>query len=307
MGSLVTRLMVVCRLLGRARVSGRRLVVAVVLLGQLACLGVASSASASEHHPTGSYAPFADCPLSNPSLDECLVASVGSGEFTIGRRSVPIDRELRLQGGLVRGPEGSTFVGAEDGDTLSKAVLSVPGGLGGVLALGYLPESLRRQFDEASGGGVTGVTMTPELALPASAIELNIENLVAGEGAVLQLPLKIKLGNPFLGGDCYIGSSADPVVLSLTTGTTDPPAPNKPISGIVGHLDNFEPIVDQGDGLVDNAFAVPQAAGCGGGFSAVVDPAVNAELALPSPAGRNTAILDGTLEEGQAGAVHASE
>ena len=152
--------------------------------------------------------------------------------------------------------------------------------------------------------------MTPELARAASTIELSTENLVEDKGVVMQLPLKMKLNNPFLGSDCYIGSAAEPIVVNLTAGTTNPPAPNKPISGATGSLespDGFLVVVIPRVSLVDNAFAVPRATGCGGSFAALVDPAINAELGLPSPAGRNTAILNATIDTGNVQAVRASE
>jgi hypothetical protein len=197
----------------------------------LVSLGVVSSSSASEYHLTGGYVPFADCPLSDAVLRSCIASDEHSGELVVGHRTVPVDSPLTLQGGLFRsrpGREGLTFVGAEDGNTLSKAELSLPGGLAGILAPAYLPASLLRQFDVSIERGVTGATVTPELARPASAIELSEYNLLAEEGVAVQLPLKIKLSNPFLGSDCYIGSSTDPIVLNLTTGETNPPAPNKP-------------------------------------------------------------------------------
>lgn len=292
----------------------RKLIVALALVAPLACLGVVSSSSAaSEHHPTGIYAQFADCPLSGPSAEICITARETGGEFVVGRKIVPIDTPLMLQGGFfnTEGVEESTFIGAEDGDTLSKPALSIPGGLAGVLAPEYLPASLRSQFDASIGSGLTGVTMTPELALPASTIKLDISNLIGGRGGtVMRLPLKIKLSNPFLGADCYIGSSTTPIVANLTAGATYPPAPNKSISGIVGSLElleEFTVLSDHGNSLVDNTFAVPRATGCGGGFSAVVDAAIDAQLGLPSPAGHSAVIMDGTLAEGAVVAVRASE
>jgi len=50
------------------------------------------------------------------------------------------------------------------------------------------------------------------------------------------LPVKIKLENPLLGGECYIGSNTEPIELALTTGATSPPAPNKSIKGKLGEL-----------------------------------------------------------------------
>jgi hypothetical protein len=39
----------------------------------------------------------------------------------------------------------------------------------------------------------------------------------------------------------------------------------------------------------------------------VLDPVIDLKLGLPSPAGKNKAILDGTLEQASAGAVEESE
>jgi hypothetical protein len=43
--------------------------------------------------------------------------------------------------------------------------------------------------------------------------------------------------------------------------------------------------------LVDNAFAVPGASGCG--LAGLLDPILNLDKGLPSPAGKNAAILGG--------------
>ena len=49
--------------------------------------------------------------------------------------------------------------------------------------------------------------------------------------------------------------------------------------------------------LVDNSFSVPGASGCGGVLSPIVDLAVDADIGLPAAAGKNTAIIDGSLEQ----------
>lgn len=291
----------------------RRIVAAVAaLIAPLAVLACTSTALASEHHPTGVYAPFADCPLSNSSLFDCVVAETTSGEFTIGTKTVPIAATIKLQGGTIENSKTGelTFVGAEDGDTLSKTPLTVPGGLLGVVAPEFLPKFLQEILNEFINEGLTGVTATSELAKPASAIEVSTENLVFEEGIALQLPLKVKLSNAFLGSKCYVGSSSSPILLNLTTGTTSPPEPNKPITGSAGELSILEGgdlVVLTGSSLVDNAFSAPTASGCGGLLSFLVDPAVDVEIGLPAAAGQNTAILTGELQEGYAPAVKASE
>ncbi len=275
-------------------------------------LAVASPALAVEHHPTGDYTPFADCPLSNPSVSSCLVADTNSGEFTVGKKIVPINKTITLQGGTIENPETGalTFVGAENGETLSKTPLNVPGGLFGIKPPESLNKEQKEKFEEMINKGLTGVTETTELAKPASDIGINTDNLIAETGVALSLPVKIKLSNVFLGSSCYVGSEANPVVLNLTTGTTSPPEPNKPIKGNRGSIefkDEFNIIVLSGGSLVDNAFAAPEATGCGAPFSALVDKLVDSVFGVPAAAGHNTAILTGKLESANAAAVKASE
>jgi hypothetical protein len=263
----------------------------VALAGSVALFSVAAPAIAVQHHPTRGFARFADCPLSNPVVEYCIVAHISRGALVLGRKTVPIDKTITLQGGAVEKSEGSlAFIGAEDGNTLSKTLLSVPGGLSGL--------STATRFTEA--------TVTLELAGPASGIELNTHNLFDEHGVALRLHVKARLNNPLLGSGCYLGSSSNPLALDLTTGTTSPPLPNKPIKGAVGDLFTEEEgdIVGLAESLfVDNAFASPAVSGCGKGYLAAVDAAIG----LPSPAGRNSATLAGRFEIVAAELVKASE
>jgi hypothetical protein len=298
---------------GLASIRRRTLVVVVAAMAPLAALGAASPAMAVEHHPKGIFAPFADCPLANPSTSNCIFAQTKSGKFTVGKKTVPIVNTITLQGGFSEEGEGSgilKFIAAENGETLSKTAQPVPGGLLGILAPSFLPKFLQELFNEFINKGITGVTATTELAAPASSIGLSTENLIEATGTALSLPVKVKLSNTFLGESCYIGSNAHPVVIELTTGKTSPPPPNESIKGSVGTFeeeDEFNLIRLKNNSLVNNSFAAPGAEGCGGIFSFLVDPAVNDELGIPSAAGTNTAILSGNLETAVASAVKASE
>jgi len=115
--------------------SARRSIVAVLSLAiTTAGLAVASPALAVEHHPKGEFAIFADCPLSNAEVEDCVVAKTESGEFTIGKERVPIVNPITLPGGVQHFFSSSeTFFGAEDGKTLSKSPQKVPGGLLGLV------------------------------------------------------------------------------------------------------------------------------------------------------------------------------
>jgi hypothetical protein len=282
----------------------RTLAGAVGALATLATLVTSSPALAKE--PTGAYKVFADCPLKTPNLAQCIYATTTSGKFIIGKTEVPIEKTITLQGGIVGGTE--EFVGAADGNTLSKTALNVPGGLLNLIKCKELTNPIARVLCESIfERGLTGVTATAELA---GKIVVNQANLVTSEGVALTLPVKVKLDNPLLGNACYIGSNAHPVTLNLTTGTTSPPGPNKPISGSPGSINTIEEggiLVDSGLSLVDNAFAAPATEGCGGIFSFLIGPIVNAKVGLPAAAGHNTAVLTGELQSAGTEAVIESE
>lgn len=284
------------------------------LAGALLCALLIPAASASAA-PKGEFVNFAQCPLSNPALEQCFYSATVGGEVTTGAKTVPIKNKQVLQGGLdfvipgeIFGP--INFLPAANGDTFSKTAQPVPGGLLGVTAPTWWPKFLQDLFNETINNGFTGVTATTELAGPVSSIKLSLANAFLHSGPALELPVKIKLSNPFLGNNCYIGSNSSPITWKLTTGTTSPPPPNEPITGALG-----EPILNEkgnllkfvGAKLVDNSFATPGANGCGGLFSFLIDPFVNSIVGVPSPAGKNTAILINNLEQAVPKAVIESE
>jgi hypothetical protein len=292
----------------------RTLVVAMALTASLGILSVASPALAA---PTGEFAVFSQCPLSNPSVKRCIFAETKSGEVKIGSTAVPIKKPIILQGGTYTpaGSENEVFVGAANGETLSKTPQTVPGGLLDLIRCeeikgeGFLEKGARKACEAVFENKLTGVTATTELVGPVS---INEANLALGEGIALTLPVRIHLNNPFLGNACYIGSSSNPVTLNLTTGTTSPPPPNKPISGSPGETEfraGGKILVINNNSLVDNSFSVPVATGCGPLplSEYIVDPIVDAKLGLPSAAGKNTAILNGFLEQTTKKAVEESE
>jgi hypothetical protein len=299
------------RIMGRAGTKGRRFVVAVALMAPLASLGVVSSASAAA--PTGEFAVFAECPVTLAT--GCIAAKTESGEFVVGNKTVPITNPITLQGGFNENEAGELMlVAAKGGNTLTKAPQNVPGGLSGLVnctaikGLGLLETLERNTCKGIFENKLTGVTATTELAGPASAVHINLGNLLGAEGTALTLPVKVHLENPLLGSACYVGSNAAPIVLTLTTGKTSPPLPNKSIIGNPGTL-TVNPegtiITVSKNSLVNNSFAAPTTNGCGGIFEFLIGPIINSALGVPAAAGHNTAILNGTLH--QAGSESVAE
>jgi len=288
----------------------KKLFVVTSLLASFAAMAIASPAMAT---PKGAFAVFADCPLKVTGLNACIYATTESGSFTIGKKTVPIEKTQILQGGLKEtSPTTLEFVAAADGNTLPKTPQKVPGGLTGLVncteikGSGLLEKALRASCEAIFENGTTGVNAIVELAAPANHIGIDLGNLLAGSGTALSLPVKVRLENSLLGSSCYVGSNSAPIVIALTTGTTSPPLPNKPITGAVGELEFSEGILRvHKNSLVNNSFAAPATNGCGGVFEFLLGPIVNGTLGVPSAAGHNTAILNGTLQ--QAGAETVKE
>jgi hypothetical protein len=273
----------------------------------VAALLAAVGASSATANPKGEWAVFAQCPTKTPAVTACVVARTESGEITIGKTSVPIVKTQTLQGGIIEELSGAEkFVGAANGDTLSKTPQKVPGGLLGLIKCtdikgnGFFEKVERAACEAVFENGFTGVNATTELAVPATSIGINENALLGQIGTALTLPVKVKLENPLLGGECYIGSTGSPITLKLTTGTTAPPAPNTPIKGKLGTLTSraeFRILVISNNTLVDNSFSAPKTSGCGEFFSFLLNPIIDSKLGLPSTGGHNTAILNGTLEQ----------
>jgi len=292
---------------GLHRLTGLRRYALILTAALTVALVAAVPALAKE--PTGDFAVFKQCPVSNPAVNLCVFAQSTGGEFHVGTKTVPINKTITLQGGSILNEETGeeTFVAASNGETLTKVPLNVPGGLLGIVAPTGWPTWLQNLFNEFINNGITGVTETNELVGNPG---ISRSNLLSASGTALELPLRVHLQNAFLGSSCYIGSAAHPILQHLTTGTTSPPAPNTPITGAVGELefkDEFTLVIIKNNSLVDNAYSAPEAEGCGGILSFLIDPAINATLGLPSAAGHNTTRLNGTLQNATAEAVKASE
>lgn len=297
-----------------------------VALTALAAAVSAPSASASV-----ADSPFSDfqyCPYNDASIvasrgAACIYNVTSSGTLSIGNTSLAIEPSIVLQGAVVN-LGASTLVDAVGAPTLSAPPGNVPGGLLGITnPAPNWPFPLWQAFWSIVNS-VNGVTATMELVAPVDAFFINALSTPSDLSSyVARLHVRVKLGNPFLGDTCYIGSAQNPINLRLITWTTNPPPPNQPISGTQGTPSTIWVNQAQGIGyqkvdnstLVDNEFSVPAASGCGNIalglpiitqlLDGLVSGAVNLKVGLPSASGKNTAIMNGYTEIGSARFIRA--
>jgi hypothetical protein len=214
---------------------------------------------------------FTGCTSTTLEGEACIDIQSRSGNLNIKGFNVPLHESLEIRGMLrATGPFEAVFVPPAGTNGFFSRPVLVPGGL---LGIEWLP-----------GNSVLAIT---ELAGPASAININI---LTGS---ITIPVKVRLENLLLGMECHIGTNSHPVVLNLITGTTSPPPPNTPITGVRGRM---SPLPEErgvqviGGVNVENSFAVPAATECGFGLG-LINALVDLKLQLPSAAGNNSVEL----------------
>lgn len=224
--------------------------------------------------PNPGFTQFRGCPRpEEKEMTFCVRSVVTGGHLQSGKKDVPIKNPITLTGGL---SEIFTEFTANSEGGLSKTKEEVPGGVIGITGLDWLVNFLN-----------------------AEALKLYAVTELVGAPShftfqTVTLPTKVHLVNPVLGNNCYIGSEKNPVTLKLTTGTTNPPPPNEPITGQEASFKEENEIAYLENGVfVDNAFAVPAASGCMltllGFIPVSLDSLVNSQAGLPAAAGTNEA------------------
>jgi hypothetical protein len=241
--------------------------------------GLAVSLLGASGATAGDFDRFANCPVNDATVVTCVHSEVNTGSFVLGSKNVPIDQTIVLQGGLTA--TGGWVNPVNGAPALSEPELNVPGGILGI---------------PGAEGAVLGVKAIAKLrGTPI----MSIANFGHRTGVALELPIRIQQKNWALSSDCSIGSTSNPVVLKLTTGTTAPPSPNSPVSGGIGTVSGeagFKILKYAGIRLVDNSFAAPKAQWCDlFGTNGLVTLAVNGSVGLPAAGGKNTADMGGDL------------
>jgi hypothetical protein len=236
-----------------------------------------------KEEPKAGFTQFRGCPRPEEKvMFYCIRSDVKGGHLQFGKKNVPIENPLTLVGGT--NVEFEEFTANSEGG-LSKTKQKVPGGVLGLTGLTWLLEFF----------GSEALTLYATTELAGAPEEFTPTGVI--------LPIKVHLETPsgVLGNNCYIGSNGTPIVLHNTTGTTEPPPPNKPITGKNFELKEEAGIVHLRNGIfVDNSFSVPGASGCElklfGFIPISLNGFVNEQSGLPSAAGHNEAVQELNIE-----------
>jgi hypothetical protein len=254
---------------------------------------------------TGDPSEFSLCPTSfKPPAGAgplfCSHSETTGGQLTIGNSTATINNNPDTGdfgaygpsrfGGFFSKPE--VIVTPTNGQLFGGPAQVVPGGLLGLTgALAPLSKPLDPINQVTSSielaGPITPATVVDPTATQAFFCATGPLNGCVGvpnPSIALKVPVKIHLHNLVLGPNCYIGSNADPIVLNLQETPTSRPVP----SG------NGGATIVTGVEVADDTFAVPGASGCG--LFGTLDPILNLKVGLPSPSGKNAALIDEDAE-----------
>ncbi|TDC63372.1 hypothetical protein E1200_22460, partial [Actinomadura sp. GC306] len=198
------------------------------------CMGApAQAAPTLNPDPIPESFDFSDCPPlpegASPVYSQCFVAVITSGTFQVGNFDQEIEHPMRMTFAQTLNLETFEYE-TVFGKLRAEPMLVQPGLFGDPL--------------------LTAVYAQPEYAG-------HFEVPVSSDYRI-NVGLKIRLVNPFLGSKCTVGTNSNPIMLSFTTGTTDPPAPNTPITGEPANVVRTDPPpVVRAPKHVDNSFSVP--------------------------------------------------
>ncbi|MCE4269243.1 hypothetical protein [Rhodococcus globerulus] len=231
-----------------------------IAMGAVAVLAApTASASTLDNIPGAEYC---DVTLTG----SCVNVNVLSGMFSNNGFQLPLSEgDMILSLGL--SDEGFYVSDAKNGFGVHAKPVTVPGGVLGVdLPFNNL-FGLAAVTAEVEGVGVP--------VMHDQIFDFNID-----------LPVRMKINNPFLGDKCYIGSAVDPVTFELRG--VNPGTDNPPMYEVLGEPDYpAETLKISNVQAAATDFALPQAAGCGP--FGVLNPIVNWRAKLPNT--ENTSLV----------------
>ncbi|MGO4202917.1 hypothetical protein AB4Z09_14430 [Rhodococcus sp. TAF43] len=195
----------------------------------------------------------------DPDLTEaCLSVVVRNGTFSNNGFTLPIgDGDMIIAGNLGE----VDFVPRDDGSNgVYSKPLTVPGGVLGI----DLP------FDNLFG--LAAVTSTVE------AVDAPVFNGIITDFD-MTLPVRLKIDNPFLGDNCYIGTEDAPVVFELNKSN---PMDDLPVTDITTPYPAGTAAIDNIQNTATD-FQLPGATGCGP--FGMLNPIVNWRAKVPAESG----------------------
>ncbi|MBD8505989.1 hypothetical protein HT102_05770 [Hoyosella sp. G463] len=201
----------------------------------------------------GAKGAFPGFVATTPRAQHCLTVLIRGGEFRSGDFVVPIsDGGLKISGGVTDGK----FIPPSDGSHgIYGEFLEVPGGVTGLNAVSRVL------------GTMGAVTSRVEAVKP-----LVINDLMAFD---LTLFLRVHVHNPFVGGDCYIGTHAKPLIVRMQRIDGAENIPGLIRKGIPSSVIGISNV-----NVAATGFPVPSVSGAGpmGAFNTVV----NLRASLPN-------------------------
>ncbi|MER5839823.1 hypothetical protein ABT099_05810 [Streptomyces prasinus] len=276
--------------------AGLATVSALTALGAFVSMGTATAA---ETALNGEWAPFTRCPVDAPAMlaadglqktPQCVVSTSASGTIKLGKTTV-VTGKTNLQLGVVQNADGTSSVVAPSSGALVADSATVPGGLLGLMCPSDVPviTAICKTLDDAT---LNKITATMESVGTPYAFDQTAGILT--DMPIVALPVRIHLENPLLGGKCYIGTAANPILLRPENRTY----PEFGMSffrsdGTPDEAGEMSRINLTGATQNDSSFAVPAATGCGLNVG-LINAAVNAKTGLPSAAGNNSLTLNST-------------
>ncbi|WSQ96885.1 hypothetical protein OG735_01200 [Streptomyces sp. NBC_01210] len=247
----------------------------------------------------GYWSPFTRCPVDNrvmlaadgkADIASCVSSYSPSGTIKLGNLTA-LTSASELQFGVVQHAAARTFtVVPPPGGAVVGAPTEIPGGLLGLVCTSGIPV-VSDICRAASENGLNRVTATVESV--GTPTDFSLTSALGPGMPIVRLPVRIRLQNPLLSSECYIGSADDPIVLRLQN-DSKPAMASQRFDGdgtpnaSRGAMMRFV-LTESSQG--DSGFAVPKAHDCG--LWGLVDLAIDLKVGLPSPAGNNSLVLSG--------------
>ncbi len=235
------------------------------------------------------------CPYTDSEIAICTADISGPGsEFKAGNIKVQLETPIVLQGGLRTVEEGphageSQFLAPVGVEALAPVKQKAPS-LEEVVNPAELSAKELKRYERDVAAGRTKGFVAIELAGSVEQVYLDTSNLLEENGPTLTLPVKVRLINPFVGNDCYVGSDADPIEITLTTGQSGALRGN---AGTITTIEEGDILLVEENSLVNGTYSSPGVEGCGVADGA--DAAIDSKIGLPAGEGQNTTTIKGSI------------